>query len=405
MAGFVVILGSLDTKGREVEFLRERVLVEGGAPLVLDTGVLGEPSIPADISRHEVARAGGSSIEEIIRVGNKSHALVVMASGASHLLKELLEKGQLGGVLSIGGSRGAALGTQVMQTLPIGVPKLMVTTMASGQNQFGPYVGTRDIAMMHSVADIQGINTITRPVFINAAAAITAMSKQAAQIQLNNPHVMAASMLGATTVLVGKIQELVEADGGEVVSFHAIGTGGRALEELVAVEGIVKGVFDITPSEIVQELAQSPFSAGPDRLKNAGQRGIPQVIAPGGLDFIIEGPPSTLPLKYQGRKVMQHTPVIMLVRTSKDELAAVGRIIAERVSSSRGPVAAILPLRGFGPFSMEGQPLYEPESDRAFISAFKQNVSSKVQIVEMDTHINDPQVAEIAVKLMRSMLN
>jgi uncharacterized protein (UPF0261 family) len=400
---YVVILGSLDTKGLEIAFLRERVRAEGGVPLVVDTGVLDSPTIPADFSRHQVVEAGGSSIEALIRKGDKAHALVTMAEGASTILRRLLKEGQLGGVLSIGGSRGTALSTRAMQSLPVGVPKLMVSTIASGHNPFGPYVGTKDITLMHSVADVQGINAVTRPIFTNAAAAIVAMSHVGAPVQRGDRRILAASMLGVTTTLVGQIQALMERDRGEVIGFHAVGTGGRSMEELID-GGLVEGVFDVTPGEMTALVVDGPFSAGPDRMCAAGRQGIPQVVAPGGLDFIIEGRVDELPAQYRGRKIMVHTPTISLIRTSAGEMARVATLIAQRLAGSTGPAAMILPLRAFGWFAREGQPLHEPESDRAFIDTFKAQAPAGVHVVEMDTHLNDPEVGRVAVRLMKEML-
>jgi uncharacterized protein (UPF0261 family) len=404
MKPYVVILGSLDTKGPEVDFLRERVRAEGGAPLVVDTGVLDGPTIATDISRQEVVEAAGSSLEALIQRGDKAHALVTMAEGASVVLGRLLEEGRLGGVLSIGGSRGTALSTRVMQSLPLGVPKLMVSTMASGHNPFGPYVGTKDITLMHSVADVQGINAVTRPIFTNAAAAIVAMSRVGAPVQRGQRRVLAASMLGVTTTLVGQIQILMERDQGEVIAFHSVGTGGRSMEELID-RGVIEGVFDVTPGEMTALIVDGPFSAGPERMRAAGRQGIPQIVAPGGLDFIIEGRVEDLPARYRGRKIMVHTPTISLVRTSADEMARVASLIAERLAESMGPAAVILPLRAFGWFAREGQPLHEPESDRAFIDTLKAYAPAGVQLVELDTYLNDPEVGKVAARLMKEMLN
>jgi uncharacterized protein (UPF0261 family) len=403
MTKHIAILGTLDTKGQEIAFLREAVCADGGDPLVVDTGVLGTPTISADVSRHRVAQAAGSSIAAVIEAGDKAHALIVMAEGTTSILQHLLDKGQLGGVLSIGGSRGTALGTQVMQNLPVGVPKLMVSTMASGRTPFGPYTGTKDVTIMPSVADILGVNAVTRPILANAAAAIVAMSRVGAPIQRGEMQTVAATMLGASTTLVEQICGLMAADDGQVIAFHAVGAGGRAMEELIG-DGLFDGVFDVTPAEIAAWMADGPYSAGPDRMQAAGRRGIPQVVAPGGLDFIIEGPPETLPTKYAGRKTMRHTPTISLVRTSPEEMAKVARLMAERLAESAGPAAAILPLRGFSAFSIQGEPLHDPQSDGAFIKAFRKHASPAMQIVELDTHLNDPQVGETAVSLMRAML-
>ena len=403
MGKFIAILGSLDTKGAEVDFLRNRVLAEGGQPLVVDTGVLGRPSAAAEIKRDAVARAGGSSIADLIAGQDKARALVVMADGAARILQEYLARGELGGVLSIGGSRGTALSTRVMQRLPVGVPKLMVSTIASGQNTFGPYVGTKDVTLMHSVADVQGLNAVTCPIFSNAAAAVVAMSRVGAPLQRSEKSVFTASMLGVSTALVGRIQELLDPQAAEVIAFHAVGSGGQAMEEIIAA-GLVDGVFDITPGELTQALVGGMFGAGPERMMTAGRLGIPQVVAPGGVDFIICGALDSLPETYRARQIMPHTPTITLVRTSADEMAAVGRQIAGRLSEARGPAAMILPRQAFGWFALDGQPLHNPQADRAFREAFLNAVSSRVEVIELDTHLNGPQVAETAVKLMQAML-
>jgi uncharacterized protein (UPF0261 family) len=403
MSRAVAILGSLDTKGPETDYLRHAVRAEGGEPLVIDTGVLGEPTVAADVTRHEVAAAAGSSIAALLRRGDKNHALLTMAEGVSAILGALLLEGGLGGILSIGGSRGTALSTRVMQSLPVGVPKLMVSTMASGQNPFEPYVGTKDVTLMHSVADVAGINAVTRQIMTNAAAAIVAMSRVGAPIRRGDAAVFAASMLGVSTALVSQVQALVAAEGGEVIAYHAVGTGGRAMEELVD-SGVVEGVFDLSPGELTALVAGGPFSAGPERMRAAGRRGIPQVVAPGGLDFIIEGPLNELPARYAGRKTMIHTPAITLIRTSAEEMAAVARLIASRLAESAGPAAAIVPLRAFGWFALEGQPLHDPDADRAFVDTFRRCLPARVTLMELDTHLNDPSVAETAVHLMREML-
>ena len=403
MPKYIIILGSLDTKGREVDFLRQRVRAEGGIPLVIDTGVLGEASVPANITRDQVAEAGGSTIEALIEGHDKTHALLVMAKGASKIVNDYLKNDEMGGLLSIGGSRGTALSTNVMQTVPVGIPKVMVSTIASGHNTFGPYVGTKDITMMHSVADVQGINAVTRPIFTNAAAAIVGMSRVGAPVHRHDKHILTASMLGVSTTLVGQIQSLMDPKRYEVIAFHAIGTGGRAMEELIK-SGLVEGVFDVTPGEIVQDIVHEFCSAGPDRMLAAARKGIPQVVAPGGVDFIITGPMEQLSPEYQKRKVMSHTPTITLVRTSVEEITTAAKLIAKRLSESNGPVLMILPTQAFGWFAMEGRPLHDPESDYAFIQAFKEHASPRIEIIEMDTHLNDPEVGKVAVSWMRKML-
>jgi len=400
----VVILGTLDTKAREVDFVRQVVLEEGGVPLVIDTGVLGGPGISADIGRQEVAEAGGSSIEDLIAAGDKADALVVMGQGAARILLRLLEEERLGGVISLGGSRGTAVGTRAMQALPIGVPKLMVSTMASGPMPFGPYVGIKDITLMHSVADILGVNAVTGPVLRNAAAAITAMSRVGEPVAPGSRPTLAATMLGTTTPLVDQIRSQMKEGGYDTVAFHATGTGGRSMEELIN-QGVFRGVFDVTLTEIAAWLTDGPHSAGPGRMEGATSRGLPQVIAPGGLDQIIQGPPESVPPRYAGRKRILHTPRITVIRTSAQELTEAARIVAERLGRSDGPVAVVLPLRGFSVVSTEGQPLHDPQADRAFIETIKEALPSRVRIVELDTHINDVKVATAATDLMLEMLS
>jgi uncharacterized protein (UPF0261 family) len=403
MTRFTVILGSLDTKGPEVDFIRQQVLIQGGAPLVIDTGVLDEPTVPADVSREEVAAAGGSTLQSIVEKGDKAQALVIMAAGATHFVLDLLAKDKLGGVLSIGGSRGTALSTRVMQSLPVGIPKMMVSTIASGANPFGPYVGTKDVTLMHSVADIQGINAVTRPIFTNAAAAITAMSKVGHPITRGDKPTFAASMLGVSTSLISQIQALLDPEKSDVIAFHAVGAGGQAMEELIE-QNLFDGIFDVTPGEVLQEIVKGSCSAGPDRLKAAGRLGLPQVVSTGGIDFIIEGSLADLPARYRQRKIMKHTPTITLVRSSINEMKTLARTIAERLAMSHGPAAVILPLQAFGWFSMEGQPLYDPKSDQVFVDTIKKHLKPQIELIEIDTHLNDPLIAKAAVEFIEMSL-
>ena len=403
MAKYIVILGSLDTKGEEVDFLRRIIAVEGGLPFVIDTGVLNSPTTAADVTRNQVAEAADSSIPELIQANDKANALVAMAEGAGRILHELFQKGHLGGLISIGGSRGTALSTRVMQSIPVGIPKLMVSTMASGNTPFGPYTGTKDIMMMHSIADILGVNAILRPILTNAAAAVVAMSRVAAPVDRKDKRVLAASVLGTTTELVGRIKSIIEKNNYELIAFHAVGSGGRAMEEFID-SGLIEAVFDVTLCEMTAMVVDGAFGAGPNRLRAAGRKGIPQVLAPGGIDFIIEGSPEKLPAKYQERKIMIHTPTITLVRTTAEELTAVGRVVAERLAEGKGPAAVILPLQAFSAFSVRGQPLHDPVADQAFIEAFKSRVPPTIEVIELDTHINDPQVCDTATRWMLEKL-
>jgi len=287
-----------------------------------------------------------------------------------------------------------------MQALPIGVPKVMVSTMASGRNVFEPYVGTSDVTLMHSVADILGLNSVTRKVFGNAAAAVAAMAESAAALQEGGPEggatVLGATMLGLTTACVLHAKELLEARGYELVTFHPNGTGGRSMERLVD-EGLIRGVLDISTQELAGEVCGGLFDAGPGRLTAAGRQGIPQVVAPGGTDYVVLGPLSSLTAEQRRRPHIVHNPNITLVRTSREEMAEIGRRMAERLNAARGPAAVLVPRGGFSYSNRPGLPFYDPEADAALIAALEQGLSSRVELAVVDAHVNDAAFAREAV--------
>ncbi|MGW0901589.1 Tm-1-like ATP-binding domain-containing protein, partial [Streptomyces goshikiensis] len=353
----VVLVGTLDTKGVEYGWLRERLLRAGVEVVLVDTGIMDEPRVPADIPREAVARAAGTELSDLRTAADRGAAVTTMARGAEATLLRLHAEGRLDGVLAIGGSGGTSIASRAMRALPLGVPKLMVSSMASGN--VAPYVGSSDITMMYSVVDIAGINSVSAPVLTNAVAAITGMAKAfalsssarassargPARLGAGGRPLIAASMAGVTTVGVDAARERLTELGYEVLVFHVSGTGGRTLETLAG-QGIFAGVLDLTLSELADELCGGVLSAGPDRLSAAGRAGIPQVVSLGALDMVKFGPLETLPEHARYRRVRVHNPSITVIRTTESECAELGRRVAAKLRAATGPTAVCLPLRG-----------------------------------------------------------
>ncbi len=404
MMKLIAVVGTLDTKGHEVAYLRDLIVARGHQALVIDPGVLGTPAVAADVSREEVARAGGTELAALVAAGDKGHAIRTMIDGTRAIVVRLHAEGRLGGVLAVGGGQGTAIGTAAMQALPLGVPKVMVSTMASGRNIFEPYVGTSDVTLMHAVADIVGINFVTRRVFANAAAAVTAMAEAAETVVDGDRLVLGATMLGLTTACVLHAGELLAAWGYELITFHPNGAGGRSLERLVD-DGLIRGVLDVSTQELTGHVCQGLFDAGPDRLTAAGRMGIPQVVAPGGTDYIVCGPLSSLSDELRRRPHIVHNPQITLVRTSRQEMAEVGRLMAGRLNDSRGPAAVLVPLGGFSYSDRPGHAFYDPVADAALIQALEHNLASHVRLVPVDAHVNDPAFARAAAERLHAMMS
>ena len=401
MPPVIAVVGTLDTKGRELATLAEVIRENGATPLLVDCGVM-EPSIAPDVSHLEVSGAAGVNLSELQTRGDRGAAVEAMARGAAVLIRRLYDEGRIQGVVSLGGSAGTTIATAAMRALPFGVPKLMVSTLASGNTE--PYVGTRDVTMMYSVVDIAGLNRISRQVIRNAGGAICGMvnARLAAPTDEDKP-ILTATMFGVTTPCVTRARERLEAAGYEVLVFHATGTGGRAMEDLIR-DGLVAGVLDVTTTELADELVGGALSAGPDRLEIAGERGIPQVVGPGALDMVNFGPVESVPERFRERRLYQHNPTVTLMRTTPEEMAALGETIAKKLSSSRGPVTFFLPLHGVSAIDRAGQPFDWPEADDAFRAAFKAHRSDRVKLVEMDYHINDPAFADAMADELLSYL-
>lgn len=386
----VAIVGTLDTKGAEYKFLKAQVEANGASTVVINTGIVGEPGFPPDISASEVAKAGGADLDELLKERDRGHSVAVMSQGAAVVVKDLYEKGKLHGVISMGGSAGTTIGTKAMRALPTGVPKLMLSTIASGDTR--PYVDVKDITMVNSVVDISGINRLSRRILINAAAAIAGMVKAEVETKAEDKPLVAATMFGVTTPCVTKAREILESAGYEVLVFHATGIGGRAMEDLVR-GGFIRGVLDITTHELADELVGGVCRSGPSRLEAAGELGIPQVVVPGALDMVNFWAPETVPDKFKGRKFYQHNPTVTLMRSTREENAQLGRIMAEKLNKAKGPTIVVIPKKGVSAIDKEGQPFYDAEADAAFAESLKSNLRERVKVVEMDNHINDEQFA------------
>ncbi|MDE0465552.1 MAG: Tm-1-like ATP-binding domain-containing protein [Candidatus Poribacteria bacterium] len=399
MAKTVCIVGTMDTKGVEFEFIKAQIESAGVSTCVINTGILGEPQLTPDVSADEVAQAGGSSLQALRDEGDRGNSVAVMAEGAATLIAEKHAAGEIDGIISLGGSAGTTIGTTTMQAVPVGVPKIMVSTLASGDTS--PYVQSKDISMMYSVVDIAGINRLSRQILANAAGAIVGMVNAEVPAATDDKPLIAATMFGVTTPCVTKAREILEAAGYEVLVFHATGTGGQAMEDLVK-GGFLAGVLDVTTTELADELVGGILSAGPDRLEAAGESGLPQVVSPGALDMVNFGPPDTVPEQFSDRLFYQHNPTVTLMRTTAEETAELGRIMARKLSEAQGPTTVIIPTQGVSAIDKTGQPFDSPEARTAWIENLKAHIGDNVTVIEMDAHINDD---EFATKLAETLLD
>jgi uncharacterized protein (UPF0261 family) len=391
----IVIIGTLDTKGPEVGFLRDEVAKRGGRPLVIDPGILGEAAIPADVTRQEVAQAGGHELTDLIATGDKHHCQRAMIDGLVTVVTRLYAGGEVEGTVAVGGAQGTAMATAAMRALPVGVPKVMVSTVACGQTTFGPYVGTKDIAMIHSVADILGLNRVTECILAQAAAAVVGMASVKTDAGIGK-ELIAITQAGITTPGVMAIKERLEGLGFEVIAFHCNGIGGQAMEELI-LDGVVRGVVDFSPHEIIDLLNDGLMPAMPGRLEAAGKMGIPQIVTPGATDIRLHGRPEELAEELHDRACVQHTPTHTHVRASAEEMAAVAQFTAKRLNAGTGPRAVMIPLQGFSMLNRVGQVLYDEASNMAYVEAMQDALSPAVELIQIDAHINDRAFADAVV--------
>jgi uncharacterized protein (UPF0261 family) len=401
MSQKVAVIGTLDTKGEEFAYLCDSIKSCGLGVLVIDAGVLGDPPFAPDISRAMVAEAANENLEALIARRDRGQSVRAMATGVAVIVRRLFEQGAIQGVASLGGSAGTTIATAGMRTLPVGFPKLMVSTLASGDTK--PYIGTSDICMMYSVVDIAGLNSISRRILSNAAAAICGMI---ARHKMDLPYArpaIAATMFGVTTPCVTATRRRLEEKGYEVVVFHATGSGGQAMEQLIQ-EGAFEGVLDITTTELADELVGGVLSAGPHRLEAAGLKGIPQVVCPGAIDMVNFGPIDSVPGHFDGRTLYVHNATVTLMRTTPDECAEIGRITAAKLNSAGGPVTVLIPLQGVSAIDKAGERFYSPEALAAYRRALKETLSPTVKLIELDAHINDESFARAAADLLLDSL-
>lgn len=394
----VAIVGALDTKGAEYAFLKQQIEDQGVGTLMIDVGVFGEPPFRPDVSAAEVAKAAGAHRGALATANDRGKAVAAMAAGAAIILKRLYDEGRVHGAIAMGGGGGTTLGSIAMQPLPVGAPKLIVSTVASGDTS--AYVGVKDIAMMPSVVDVAGVNRLSSKIIANAAGAIAGMVKVEHRESDDAKPMIAATMFGVTTVGVTKAREIIEKAGYEVLVFHAVGSGGRTMEELIRA-GLIAGVLDLTTTELADELAGGVLSAGPNRLEAAGEAGVPQVVSLGALDMVNFGAPETIPPKYAERRLYPHNPLVTLMRTTVEENAELGRMIAAKLSKAKGPTVLIIPKKGVSAIAVEGGPFRDAEADEALFAGLRTNITPNVALVELDADINsDAFATEAANRLL-----
>lgn len=398
----VVIVATLDTKGEEAAYVRDHVAAWGLATLLIDPGILAEATVEADISRDEVAQAAGASLQALLKRGDKSYAIATQTQGLCKIVTDLYTQGKLQGIVGLGGGQGTSIGTAAMRSLPTGVPKLMLSTVASGLFQFGPYVGTKDICMMHSVTDVLGLNVISRPILRNAANAIAGMVLRFEAEAQSAKHAIATTMLGITTPCVMRIKAKLESLGYDVVPFHANGTSGPAMEQLIE-QGMFEGVVDLSTHEVIDN-QHGGLAGAPNRLEALTRTAIPAVISVGGSDYVLFESMEKAPEKYQGRRHMVHNAQMTCFAPTAEEMRAAAQEMIHRLNRARGPVIVILPVKGFSRPNQEGMPLYVPEGNQAVISEFQCTLCPEIPLLLPDMHINDPEFAVLVSNCMQGLL-
>lgn len=392
----IAVLGTMDTKGEEHGFVAELIRQRGHTPLIIDVGTLEAPKVKPDVTREEVARAAGADLATLVSRRDRGEAVTAMSKGAPVILLQLAAGKKIDGVISLGGGGGTAIATSAMRALPIGFPKLMVSTLASGNTS--QYVGVKDIVMFPSIVDVAGLNRISRQILTRAAGAICGMVEMEIPATSDKP-IIVASQFGNTTECVNHARKLLEQEGYEVLVFHATGTGGRTMESLIEA-GLVTGVLDVTTTEWADELVGGILGAGPTRLEAAAKHGMPAIVTPGCLDMVNFGPPDTVPAKFNGRRFYQHNPQVTLMRTIPEECKRLGEIMAEKLNASTAPVTVLIPLKGISVISAPGQPFHDPEADRALFETLKSKLRKDIKVRELDCNINDAPFAEACVQAL-----
>jgi uncharacterized protein (UPF0261 family) len=396
----IAVIGALDTKGIEFAFLKQAIEARGCQTLLIDSGVLGQATLSSTISRAEVAAAGGTPLTDLIARQDRGEAMVVMARGAAVIARQLYETGRIDGIIGMGGGGGTSVATAAMRSLPVGFPKVMVSTVASGDTS--GFVGSSDITMMYSVVDVAGINRISRRIYSNAAGAIVGMVTGSLPAADDKP-ILAVTMFGNTTRAVDQARAILEAGGYEVLVFHATGSGGRTMEALIA-DGLIQGVLDMTTTEWADELLGGVLSAGPIRLQAAAQAGIPQIVVPGCIDMCNFWAMDTVPERYRSRTLYAWNANITLMRTTPDENAQLGEIFATKLNAASGPVQVFIPTQGVSELDVVGQPFHDPAALPAFTRALRAHLRADIPITEMAVDINDPSFAQATAQALLSLM-
>jgi uncharacterized protein (UPF0261 family) len=398
----VVLLGTLDTKGPEYAYLAERVRDQGVDVLLVDAGIVGEPLAEPDIARQEVAAAAGADVQALAAAGDRGAAVETMARGAAEIVQRLHAEGRLDAIGGLGGSGGSSLVTHAMRSLPVGVPKLMVSTVASGDTR--PYVGAVDVTMMYSVVDIAGINRVSARILANAAGALAGMARATVPPLGEEKPLVVASMFGVTTPAVTVGRERLEDLGYEVLVFHQTGAGGGSMEELIKA-GFIAGSLDVTTTELCDSLVGGVLPAVEERLESAGAAGVPQVVSLGALDMVNFGAMESVPERFRDRNLYVHNPTVTLMRTTPEECAALGKLIAEKLNAATGPTALFVPLRGVSAIAVEGQVFHDAAADEALFRALRDEVdATKVEVHELDADVNDPEFARAMADRLHELM-
>ena len=406
MADTVVLAGALDTKGADFAFVKELIEEAELATLVVDFGVMGEPAFAPDVTRAEVCAAGGGDLAHLAAGGHKDEAMATMARGLAAVVSRLHGEGRLHGIIGMGGSGGTSLAASAMRELPVGVPKVMVSTVGGGD--VSAFAGTKDITFMPSVVDVAGINRISRAIYANAAGAIAGMVRTRAGAAAAAPAgderpLLTASMFGNTTTAVEHARGILEAAGYEVLVFHATGSGGRTMEGLIA-DGYVGGSLDLTTTELADTVCGGVFDAGPDRCRAASRAGVPAVVVPGCVDMANFGGPDTVPERYRGRLLYEWNPDVTLLRTNVDENRRIGEMIAAAANAATAAVAVVVPLGGVSMLDSAGERFWDPAADRACFEAIRGNLRPDIPFLEDEHNINDPEFSGRVAKLLLEML-
>ncbi|NMB88549.1 MAG: UPF0261 family protein [Chloroflexi bacterium] len=401
MAKTVVIVGALDTKGKEFAYVKDLIEKDGLQTLVVDFGVMGSPEFAPDVPRSEVARLGGGDLSVLSNGQHKDEAMKVMAAGLRAVVSQLYADGKLDGILGMGGSGGTSIATTAMRALPVGVPKVMVSTVGGGD--VSAYTGSKDITFIPSIVDVAGLNSISRVIFANGAGAIAGMVRLEKPEAAGEKPLVTASMFGNTTQCVDRARKVVEDAGYEVLVFHATGTGGKTMESLVT-DGYAVAMLDITTTELADEVCGGVFSAGPERGTAAPRKGIPTVLVPGCVDMANFGGIDTVPEKYKGRKLYEWNPNVTLLRTNVEENRKMGEMLAAAANAAQGPVAVILPLKGVSMLDSQGNQFWDPEADGACYDAIRKNLRPDIELIESDANVNDPEFADLCAHTLLSLL-